>query len=404
MSQTLAVQPDLEFKRAILGLDAHDLTACYQCGTCSVVCPISTENDPFPRKEMVWTQWGLKDRLMYDPAIWQCHQCQVCSTYCPREAKPANVMAALREYSIGFHAFPRFFGEWLSKPRYLPLLFAIPVVLLLIVLAMAGTLTELPKGEIVFRNFIPFIYVEVVFVIAALFALVAGIVGVMRYWRGMVRTADGLGDTPASSGEAIWTVVRDIFLHREFNKCEKERVGDRPTHRTHVWLSHLAVFFGFGGLFITTTGLFIGIYWFDFFPPMSQTHPLKILGNVSGIAVIIATLVFIVRRAVDKEKAGKTTYNDWLFVIVLLLAATTGFLTQITRVADLPAVAYPTYFVHLTLVFFLLAYSPFSKFAHIFYRPAAMLFARYREARKRVAGQISAPVAAEGAAHGAAGA
>lgn len=113
MNQTVAVQPDLEFKRIALGLDAGDLSACYQCGTCSVVCPISTDDDPFPRKEMVWTQWGLKERLMHDPAIWLCHQCQLCSTYCPREAKPANVMAALREYSVGFHAFPRFLGRWL---------------------------------------------------------------------------------------------------------------------------------------------------------------------------------------------------------------------------------------------------------------------------------------------------
>jgi len=67
-----------------------------------------------------------------------------------------------------------------------------------------------------------------------------------------------------------------------------------------------------------------------------------------------------------------------------------GFLAQIARSAELPHAAYPTYFVHLVLVFFLLAYSPYSKFAHVFYRPAAMLIARYREARSRAAGDIRA--------------
>ncbi|MGA8156979.1 MAG: quinone-interacting membrane-bound oxidoreductase complex subunit QmoC [Rhodoplanes sp.] len=390
MNQTVAIQPDLAFKRAILGLDAGDLTACYQCGTCSVMCPVSTDDDPFPRKEMIWTQWGLKDRLMHDPAIWLCHQCQLCSTYCPREAKPANVMAALREYSVAFHAFPRFLGEWVNKPRYLPLLLGFPVVVLLIVLAMNGTLTELPKGKIIFRAFIPFIYVETVFIIAVAFALIAGVVGAARYWRGALQASDGAEGAMASVPGAAWTVLRDILLHREFNKCIEKRVGDRPSYKTHVPLSHMAVFFGFGGLFITTMGLAIGIYVFDFFPPMSQSHPLKILGNVSGVAVIIACLVFLLRRAIDKEKAGKTTYNDWLFVTVLLLVAATGFLAQITRAAELPGVAYPTYFVHLVLVFFLLAYSPYSKFAHVFYRPAAMLIARYREARNRAASDIRA--------------
>ena len=61
MPETTLLEPDLEFKRQILGLGAHDLTACYQCGTCSVVCPISTPENPFPRKEMVWVQWGLRE-------------------------------------------------------------------------------------------------------------------------------------------------------------------------------------------------------------------------------------------------------------------------------------------------------------------------------------------------------
>lgn len=385
MNHTVAVEPDLAFKRQILGLDAHDLTSCYQCGTCSVVCPISTDDNPFPRKEMVWTQWGLKDRVMNDPAIWQCHQCQLCTTYCPRDAKPANVMAALREYSIGYHAFPAVLGKWVGDPRYLPLLFGLPVVLLLVVLAMAGTLTRLPEGEIIYRKFIPFIYVEAVYVIAVVLALIAGVVGAVRFWRGAMRT---FADTNGGSAP-IWddagAVVGDVFTHSEFSKCIDNRVGERPTYKTHVPRSHLAVFFGFAGLFATTTGLFIGIYWFDFFPPMSQTHPLKMLGNVSGIAVVAAALVFIYRRLVDKEKAGKTTYTDWLFVVVLLLVAATGFLCQITRIADLPTIAYPMYFVHLVLIFFLLVYSPYTKFAHVYYRPTAMLIARHLQGRRRAA-------------------
>lgn len=381
MSPTTAVQPDLAFKRAILGLDARDFSACFQCGTCSVACPVSPDDDPFPRKEMIWTQWGLKDRLMHDPAIWLCHQCQLCSTYCPRDAKPANVMAALREYSVGFHAFPRFLGEWLNKPRYLPLLLAIPAALLAAVLAMNGTLTRLPEGDIVFRKFVPFLHLEVLFVAAVGFAFIAGIVGAARYGRGAMREAAAGGGT--SIAGAAWTTLRDILLHREFSKCLDERVGDRPSHKSHLPHSHMAVLFGFLGLFITTMGLFIGIYWFDFFPPMSQNHPLKILGNVSGVAVIVACLVFIVRRAVDKDKAGKTTYNDWLFVSALLLVTASGFLAQVTRLAQLPGVAYPAYFVHLVLVFFLLAYSPYSKFAHVYYRPAAMLIARLRAAQAR---------------------
>ena len=79
MSETLVIQPDLEFKSQILGRGAHDLTACYQCGTCSIVCPISTPENPVPRKEMVWVQWGLKDLALSNSSIWACHDCAICT-------------------------------------------------------------------------------------------------------------------------------------------------------------------------------------------------------------------------------------------------------------------------------------------------------------------------------------
>ncbi len=125
------VQTDLGWKRQIIGLDAPDLSVCYQCGTCTAVCPVSTTENPFPRKEMVWVQWGMKEQALGNASIWLCHQCGTCNTYCPRDAKPSNVMAALRDYSIGHYAVPAFMGRALGHPRYLPLLFAVPAVIFL---------------------------------------------------------------------------------------------------------------------------------------------------------------------------------------------------------------------------------------------------------------------------------
>ena len=61
MGQATLVQPNLDFKSRIMSSGAHDLSSCYQCGTCSVVCPLATPENPFPRKEMIWVQWGLKE-------------------------------------------------------------------------------------------------------------------------------------------------------------------------------------------------------------------------------------------------------------------------------------------------------------------------------------------------------
>ena len=362
------IQTDLEWKRQIIGLDAPDLSVCYQCGTCTAVCPISTSENPFPRKEMVWVQWGMKDRALGNASIWLCHQCGTCNTYCPRDAKPSNVMAALRDYSITHYAVPAFMGRALSHPRYLPLLFAAPAVIFLAILGWLGHLTSLPEGRIVFSKFLPIAYIEVTFVACMVLALIGAGLGGVRYWRAMSASSNG----HASRANLAATLV-DIFKHRRFSQC-RETPGTRETHKEHLHHTHLAVFYGFLGLVATTTSVGVGIYAFGYLTPWPFWHPVKILGNVSGLAVIVAAAVFLWRRIADAGRAGKSAYSDWLFLSILGLTTLTGFFSQWLRLADL-RVAYPMYFIHLLFVFFLLVYIPYSKFAHLIYRGLAMLHA-----------------------------
>jgi quinone-modifying oxidoreductase subunit QmoC len=365
------IRPDLEFKRAIIGLDAHDLTACYQCGTCSTVCPISSAHDPFPRKEMVWVQWGLKERVLGNASIWMCHQCGACNSYCPRDAKPANVMAALRDYSIGHYAVPAFMGRALNDPKWLPLLFGLPAMLFGAILARLGYLTSLPPGRIVFSKFMPILAVEVIFSLAIALSMIGAVMGGVRYWRAMSAQAGVNGHGPRR--HVIATVV-DILRHATFRRCDAEPAGTRKTHQSHLHATHRTIFYGFLGLVVTTASVGIGIYAFGYLTPWPLWHPVKILGNVSGAAVIVALCVFLWRRIADRGRAGKNTYSDWLFLAILLLTTLTGFFCQWLRLADLRLLAYPMYFVHLLLIFFLLVYIPYSKFAHLVYRTVAMLW------------------------------
>ena len=389
MPEITLLEPDLEFKRRILGLGAHDLTACYQCGTCSVVCPIATEDNPFPRKEMIWVQWGLKDRALANSSIWLCHQCGTCTAYCPREAKPSDVMAALRDYSITHYAVPKFMGRALNEPKYLPLLFAIPAIILFLLLGWLGHLTSLPVGRIVYSKFFPIIYIEAIFVAATTLSGIGAVVGGFRYWKAMSQEVGGNGKGPA---KGLIPTLLTIFQHKRFKECQEEPVGTLETHKSHLHKTHLAVFWGFMGLLVTTTSVGIGIYAFGYLTPWPLWHPVKILGNVSGAALIAGLAVFIWRRIVDQEKAGKSAYSDWLFLDILVLTTLTGFLCEVLRLADVPRLAYPTYFVHLIFVFFLLVYIPYSKFAHIVYRFVAMLYA---ESSNKVDGSELSPLQVE---------
>jgi len=366
---TQAIATDLDWKRRIIGLDASDLSLCYQCGTCTAVCPVSTADNPFPRKEMVWVQWGLKEQALGNASIWLCHQCGTCNAYCPRDAKPSNVMAALRDDSITHYAVPAFMGRALAEPRFLPLLFAIPLVIFLAILGGLGHLGGLPEGRIVFSKLLPIMAIEATFVAAIGLALVGAAAGGIRYWRAMNRTA------PVSGARAgLVGVLREIFAHRQFAKCTGDAPGTRATHKEHLPHAHMAVFYGFLGLVVTTASVGIGIYAFGYLTPWPFWHPVKILGNLSGIAVVVAVTLFLWRRIADARAAGKSTYSDWLFLAVLGLTTLTGFGCQWLRLADV-RVAYPLYVVHLMFVFFLLVYVPYSKLAHVLYRTLAMLHA-----------------------------
>jgi len=72
-NEVIKVDPELKAIKEIQAVGGDTLKKCYQCATCSTVCPLSSDEAPFPRKQMILAQWGFKDRLVNDPAIWLCH-------------------------------------------------------------------------------------------------------------------------------------------------------------------------------------------------------------------------------------------------------------------------------------------------------------------------------------------
>ncbi|MCL4558693.1 MAG: quinone-interacting membrane-bound oxidoreductase complex subunit QmoC [Deltaproteobacteria bacterium] len=361
------VESDIEFVRDVARLGGGSLKKCFQCATCSVVCSLSSDEKPFPRKEMIWAQWGLKDRLLSDPDVWRCYQCGDCSVYCPRGAKPGEVMGAIRNYSFKSYAFPRFMGRLLSSPRYLPLLFAIPGVLFLIVLQHMEALSTVPSGPIAFTRFDN--YVDLIFVTVSILVLLATGTGVLKFWKGMDRNnvrGDGYGRI--GIGSSVFLAAKEVLTHNNFKKCDANNIR---------YLGHLSIFYGFAALFIVTSIVFIGLRVFHMDLPMDQTNPIKVLGNLGAVTLIAGCSIAVYNRLGRKEQSGESHYYDWFFLSVLSLIGVTGLLTEVVRLSGNAAAAYWSYFVHLVFVFSLIAYFPYSKFAHLIYRFVAIVYARY---------------------------
>lgn len=388
LSNAPIVAPDLQFVNELIKGGGDSLKKCYQCATCSVVCNLTQDEKPFPRKEMMYAQWGLKDKLFPNPDIWLCHQCSDCTAYCPRGAKPGEVLNAVRKMSIQRYSVPQFLGKAVGSPSYLVLLFAIPVVLFFIILASLGHLNpaNIPlneKGQISYHEFLPSLYIDSVFVPVAFFAVICLAMGVSRYWKDMVRAAGPI--TPKRSiSNAITETISEILSHNRFEKCTLTKMRK---------VSHFLVFYSFIGLAITTAWAVMYLYgpgimkllglkpfgWMLGPSPYPLTDPVKWIANGSALALLVGIILVISNRLKNQEKAGKGGYYDWLFIYIVFAIMATGILSEVVRLANIAALAYIIYFMHLIVVFFLFAYAPFSKMAHMVYRATAMVFEKYSE-------------------------
>jgi quinone-modifying oxidoreductase subunit QmoC len=380
MADTYVIEPDLGFIKEVGALGGEDLKKCYQCATCSIACPISPDTKPFPRKEMIAASWGLKDKLVGNADIWLCHNCGDCSTRCPREAKPGDVLAAVRSYTIEAYARPKVLARAMKDPKKLPILLAIPAILFLVVGTITGLLDFTPdlSAGIKHWKFFSTWLVDIMMIPAAIFAAAVFALSLKRFLGDIHQNALLEGKTTKQNIEvvgfimALIRIIPTILLHRKFSECTENK--DRE-------IAHLLTLYGFIGLFIVTSILFVVMYGSYLLPsgplhgPWSQWNPVKWLANIAGVALIVGTSLMIKNRSSKKDQVSM--YFDWYLIYIAFGLGVTGMGAQLTRLAGWAAVSFTTYYIHLVLVWVLFAYLPFSKLAHLVYRTVAMAYNEY---------------------------
>lgn len=378
MSDSYMVEPDVGFIKDVMKLGGQDLKKCYQCATCSVACPISPDTKPFPRKEMIATSWGLKDRLVGNADIWLCHNCGDCTTRCPRGAKPGDVLAAVRAYAVTEYAIPKALGKMVNDSTKLPILLAIPAIIFLVVGMLSnivglGWLHFAPEGEELWQaSYINNYLVDIIMIPTFFFAVGVFALGLKRFLADIHANALAEGKTtqqkidPVGFVQALIRVVPTIAKHNRFSECGENK--ERAT-------AHMMVLYGFIGLFIVTNCFFAAEWIFHIEGPYSQINPVKWLGNIAGIALLIGGGLMIAKRLGQKEQTS--SYKDWYLLGLVLMLGGTGLLTEMLRLGHMYSLSAFVYFLHLIFIWSLFAYTPFSKLAHLVYRTVAMTYQEY---------------------------
>jgi ferredoxin len=364
MAPTQNIQPDPVFVRTLIELGASDLKKCYQCATCSVECDLGGDDATFPRKQMLAAQWGLKDKLLDDPAPWLCVYCGECSEHCPRQANPGETMMALRRYLTTQY-------DWtgLSGLMYRSAFWEIGVLLLVavaVVLAFVlpqnfgfGLLTPYALLTVRLDRFAP---TEIVHLADRILALVLSCLLLSNAARMFIRLTRGKGIPFSAYITNLPGVIYQALTQARWRGC---RDKDTPKN----WLRHFLLVTGYATMF---TLVVVFLPWFQV--EDSSFHWTSILGYYATAAMLGSTAWMIADRAGKRSEMHRFSHlSDWLFPILLFLTALTGILLHVFRLMNWAMPTYIVYVVHLAIVVPMLVVEvPFGKWAHLLYRPLAI--------------------------------
>jgi quinone-modifying oxidoreductase subunit QmoC len=290
-------------------------------------------------------------------------------------------MSALRNKTIEHYSYPQAISKAAKTGAGNIVLFLIPMILVALAIVlknMGNDFAFLTAKPVVYANMLPVTFVDLIFLPAGLFALFNAYMGISKFIGGLKKQYP-----PTEEGEtfvaSVKGTIQDVLSHIEFKKCLSNK-------SRNIW--HRLMMYGFLGLFLTTNAVMILHYMKEFGfdvqgTPLPFFHPVKILGNVSAVAAFIG-IYFIVRDRVKNSAESVLSLFDWMFIGNMFFTVVTGILCQVFRVSDQAALAFSTYYIHLVMVFYLIAYAPQTKFGHIFFRPAAMIYSRYSGRNKNI--------------------
>ncbi|MDD3554865.1 MAG: quinone-interacting membrane-bound oxidoreductase complex subunit QmoC [Deltaproteobacteria bacterium] len=394
MGEQQQMQPDLSFVKGVMASGGETVKKCYQCATCSVVCPLSTNDSPFPRKEMLWTQWGLAGRVSGDVDVWLCHQCGDCTKHCPRDARPGDVLAAIRINAIRYYANPKALADVFNSPGGVVGAVIAAAVLVLIVAAVWSQITgnafPFPlnhEGKVEYHEFLSVIPIDAMVLPIVAWIIYVSYNGVSRFWNDISKGA-GLpesftGTYPKPSiglllSKYLGPAVMEILSHSRFKKCGQTAERAR---------GHLLLLWSFIILFAVTNYVFIAEDLFHAalgliskVTPLPLYHPVKLAANVGGI-MLIAGILMVKSMRTQKTEEGVLTSAapDWVLIWLIFAVGATGIGAEVLRLINIAPIAYPVYILHLATIIVLFLSLPYGKFGHLIYRTTAYVFQRWAD-------------------------
>ena len=338
---------DPKFSQELKKYGTKNLNACYNCGNCTAVCSLSSEDDSFPREMVRYSVLGLKDELKSSLKPWLCYYCGECGETCPQEANPGELMMTLRRWLTSKYDWTGLSGIFYRS---------LPAMLFAFALVIVGVISySFYKGydqEVIMH----FGHLFEIIAISAVFLLIIFPNIIRMWWFTMYQPKINV---PVKT---YFRQFKELVIHMFTQK--RTRNCDENNFR---WLEHLVLVIGYLALLFTT----VALNWFG-----TSSIFIIILGYIESAIIFIVTFDFILQRfRKDKEISKFSQPSDWFFVIWLFLMGLTAFVVRIFIDTNLLGDNLWVYLIHLiVLIQWALIIVPFGKWTHFLYRSFAMYF------------------------------
>ena len=387
----MAARVDTNLLPELRRFGATDISACYNCGVCTATCPLSVDGASFPRRMSRYAQLGQREKLLSAPELWSCYGCAECTEKCPTQADPASFMAAARRYAVA--SYDRTHLAYLMATSKLFAAFFVTGLVALLATFMYSAHRPADGSRLAFFEFVPEDTIHWMGIAVMAIMVLAALAGMLEMMRRVLR-----GPAAVTSKAAVRRAVPAAWDALAFESLGQKRFRDdcadgtdpvyaddpeaqRPVYMRR-WFLHFATMWGFLGL-LGATILDYALSFLNIVPtgtPEPIWYPVRLLGTLAGAALVYGTSVLIFRRYRKSDRASaSSTVSDWTFLLMLWVAGLTGFALELgLYLPKAPAWGYPMFLVHVGIAMALVLLMPFSKFAHLHYRPLALFAIRVR--------------------------
>lgn len=340
----------------------RQLQICNACRYCEGLCAV------FP---------AMERRRVFNPADIDflanlCHQCGACHYDCqyapphPFAVDIPRALAAARVQTYARHAWPSLSGTVFERQALaMSLAVALLVAAFLVGMVFAaepGVLFAADAGPGAFYRVIPHGVMVGLFGAAFGFAVVAILVGLVRFWR-------SLPPAPVA-GPGLVSALRDAATLRNLDGGGMGCATYEDQRHDRRRLFHHLTAGGFLLCFAATAVATLLHYGFGQPAPYDWLSAPVVLGTLGGLGIVIGPIGLLASRARAELRQPDDDALGAAFLWILLLIGVSGLALLVLRGTAAMQILLA---VHLGLVFAFFLLMPYGKFVHGPYRLLALI-------------------------------